>query len=44
MVASVAFSPDGTRILTGADDDKTARLWSLDGEELQVFSGHFEVM
>ena len=38
-VTSVAFSPDGTRILTGSKD-KTARLWSIEGEQMAVFSGH----
>ena len=37
---SVAFSPDGDRVLTGSDDG-TARLWSLEtGETLQSFAGH----
>ena len=33
------FSPGGDRILT-ASNDKTARLWDLEGEELAVLRGH----
>ncbi|MBK1648240.1 AAA family ATPase [Rhabdochromatium marinum] len=36
---SVAFSPDGTRILT-ASLDKTARLWTSAGQPLAVLRGH----
>jgi WD40 repeat protein len=36
----VAFSPDGSRILT-ASEDGTARMWnSVDGAELAIFRGH----
>jgi WD40 repeat protein len=41
-VNSVAFSPDGTRILTGSDDD-TAKLWDPStGRELITLKGHSE--
>ena len=33
------FSPDGEWILTACEDRK-ARLWDLDGNEVQVFDGH----
>jgi WD40 repeat protein len=39
-VNSVAFSPDGTRILTGSND-RTARLWETSsGQELLRLQGH----
>ena len=38
-VSSVDFSPDGKIILTGSYD-KTARLWDLQGNVLQVYKGH----
>ena len=39
-VTSVAVSPDGTRLATGAYDD-TARIWDLEtGEPLAVLQGH----
>jgi WD40 repeat protein len=39
-VRSVAFSPDGTRILTGSEDG-TARIWSVDDSRTSVvLSGH----
>ncbi len=39
-VYSVAFSPDGTRIVTG-NDDKTAKVWNAQsGKELLTLEGH----
>lgn len=39
-IFALAFSPDGTRVLTGSDDT-TIRLWNLEtGRCLQVFEGH----
>jgi WD40 repeat protein len=38
-IMSVAFSPDGKKILTGSQDS-TARLCDLQGNLLQVFKGH----
>jgi WD40 repeat protein len=39
-VASVAFSPDGIRVLTGSEDS-TARVWNADGGGQPVeFKGH----
>ncbi|RMG22576.1 MAG: hypothetical protein D6730_16180 [Bacteroidetes bacterium] len=38
-IGAVAFAPDNQYLLTGCDDH-TARLWSLKGQEEQVFRGH----
>ncbi len=41
-VTSVVFSPDGSKILTGATD-QTARLWdTASGQVLQVLEGHMD--
>ncbi|QEL13456.1 WD40 repeat domain-containing protein [Limnoglobus roseus] len=41
-VTAVAFSPDGSRIVTGSED-KTARVWDAKtGTELLALMGHSE--
>jgi WD40 repeat protein/TPR repeat protein len=44
LVRSAAYSPDGTRIVTGSYD-KTARIWDArTGVQLAVLSGHGDVV
>ena len=38
-IYSVAFSPDGTKIVS-ASEDGTAKVWDLSGKELAQFTGH----
>jgi WD40 repeat protein len=38
-ITSINFSPDGSLVLTGSQD-KTARLWDINGNNLQIFKGH----
>ncbi|MFN8207567.1 MAG: hypothetical protein U0T82_09200 [Bacteroidales bacterium] len=38
-ILCVAFSPDGSTLVTGSSDN-TARLWDINGECLQLFNGH----
>ena len=38
-VRAVAYTPDGTMVVTGSDD-KTAALWSHDGFLIRDFKGH----
>ena len=41
LVTSVAFSSDGSEVLTGSLYDGTARLWDASsGDLLRTFSGH----
>jgi WD40 repeat protein len=43
-VYSVAFSPDGTRVLTGSEDG-TAKLWDVEtGQEISTFRGHMSIV
>jgi len=40
-ITEAVFSPDGNYILTGSKD-QTAKLWDLQGREIQTFSGHLK--
>lgn len=40
-IRAVAFSPLGKRVLS-ASDDRTLKLWDLNGEELRTFGGSIE--
>ena len=43
MVRSVAFSADGSKVVSGSDD-KTVKIWSADnGEVLQTLSGEIDM-
>ncbi|NRB52164.1 MAG: caspase family protein [Saprospiraceae bacterium] len=37
-IKAIAFSPDGSNLLTGSSDDQ-AKLWNLDGKLIQSFAG-----
>ena len=42
-VSSVAFSADGSKVVSGSDD-KTVKIWSTDnGEVLQTLSGEIDM-
>ena len=43
VVMSVAFSADGSKVVSGSDD-KTVKIWSADnGEVLQTLSGEIDM-
>ncbi|PSB02343.1 AAA-like domain-containing protein [Merismopedia glauca] len=39
-VTSLSFSPDGKFLASGGDEDRTIKLWQLDGKEKASFTGH----
>ncbi|CAD5943653.1 putative WD repeat-containing protein all2124 [Planktothrix rubescens] len=39
VINSISFSPDGKKIVTSSND-KTIKLWALDGTLIQEFKGH----
>ena len=41
IITSVAFSPDGQRVLTGSVDG-IVKLWDLSGRVIQTFTGHLD--
>src|SRR5262249_19201434 len=44
VVNSVAFGPDGTRVVT-ASDDRTGRIWeAATGNEIKVLRGHDDLV
>ncbi|WP_020527112.1 toll/interleukin-1 receptor domain-containing protein [Flexithrix dorotheae] len=43
IITSVSISPNGKQVLTGSFDN-TAKLWDLEGNELQTFEGHSAIV
>jgi WD40 repeat protein len=42
-VSSVAFSPDGSRVVSGSDD-KSVRIWNATSREIECILGHLDVV